>query len=695
MEQQGENPNLGYPVASSTAMRRRATAAGSVGNDCSTSTNDDGNVRADAHVHTEDATSRSTLPSTPLSARHSTATTAAAATAATNSKNSWRWSQNHKTAFADYHRNVVLGRSLQACVYAHIVEPLLPNNWKNLLSLLEEEEEEKMKSGSGKECNATTKLDALMSSTLDTCHFLSRLEEECPGIILDATTSTDDELPLQSWKLCLMQCVIFSSPGIVSQLTEYSVKSRECAMDVYNLLHDENLLKDILYNGGGGPKKQMYGPMMDIYRKILNVSHRAKRGVACNDIFHRLALATALEHAVPICVFDTQIVIDPVERYRHFEDAYMNRELDPYFSTLNIFELRMVVNCDASDQEIAWCREMLGNYRPDHIMNRNDQWKYCMIVKSDIRYKQPEWAPNVPRTYQQLISGGGKCGPRAWFGRFVCKSFGVPTWGVRQPGHAAMSRWSPSGWYICLGGPNWKKSYWENQAGEDFEVDVKARECVELYNVVFWLECFAAVSLDRRQKQFWMNLSKLKKRDIAASVAVMQPRIPEPLDGITRQDSILLLNNKINMDDLDSVKDAGDEEIVLTAGSSITNTSNKVIFMNSVHKSDKKETKQLVHLIQDGSISFEIDTTCDAIYNLVAHVVTVHSNPCPLQLQIVNGGTRVNHEINIPYTKGYRDTTEEIQIKLHAGLNNIRFYRQHGLGLTIEKFVFTPTDKAL
>jgi hypothetical protein len=182
-------------------------------------------------------------------------------------------------------------------------------------------------------------------------------------------------------------------------------------------------------------------------------------------------------------------------------------------------------------------------------------------------------------------------------------------------------------------------------------------------------------------------------------VTVMQPRIPEPLDGITSsQDSILLLNkNKINMDSLDSVKFAGDEEIVLTAGSSITHPSNKVIFMNSVHQSDKKETKQLllVHLIQDGSISFEIDTTCDAIYNLVAHVVTVHSNPRPLQVQIVNGGTRVNHEINIPYTKGYRDTTEEIQIKLHAGLNNIRFYRQHGLGLTIEKFVFTPADKAL
>jgi hypothetical protein len=128
VEQPGENPNhlgsLGYPLASSTTtmmmMRKGSTAAGSVGNnDCSTSTTD-GNVRADDHVNSdaEDA-SRSTLPSTPLSARHSTtATTTAVAT--TNSKNSWRWSQNHKTAFADYHQNVILGRSLSSmCIYSY------------------------------------------------------------------------------------------------------------------------------------------------------------------------------------------------------------------------------------------------------------------------------------------------------------------------------------------------------------------------------------------------------------------------------------------------------------------------------------------------------------------------------------------------------------------------------------------------
>jgi hypothetical protein len=55
-----------------------------------------------------------------------------------------------------------------------------------------------------------------------------------------------------------------------------------------------------------------------------------------------------------------------------------------------------------------------------------------------------------------------KSGPRAWFGRFMCKAFGIPTWGVRQPGHAAMSHWTSKGWLICLGAA-WKVSSWDER----------------------------------------------------------------------------------------------------------------------------------------------------------------------------------------------------------------------------------------
>jgi hypothetical protein len=52
---------------------------------------------------------------------------------------------------------------------------------------------------------------------------------------------------------------------------------------------------------------------------------------------------------------------------------------------------------------------------------------------------------NVP------LSAGGECGPRAFFTRFVRKAWGMPTWGVTEPGHAAMSTFGPAGWEVLLG----------------------------------------------------------------------------------------------------------------------------------------------------------------------------------------------------------------------------------------------------
>eukprot|EP00957_Ditylum_brightwellii_P168106 12797904-Ditylum_brightwellii.AAC.1 len=66
-----------------------------------------------------------------------------------------------------------------------------------------------------------------------------------------------------------------------------------------------------------------------------------------------------------------------------------------------------------------------------------------ILKRSDVVYKVPEWISNDhPRSYQQLISGRGKCEPRAWMGQFACKPFDIPMWDIHQPGHAVMSHWT-------------------------------------------------------------------------------------------------------------------------------------------------------------------------------------------------------------------------------------------------------------
>lgn len=80
----------------------------------------------------------------------------------------------------------------------------------------------------------------------------------------------------------------------------------------------------------------------------------------------------------------------------------------------------------------------------------------------------------------QIPAAGGECGPRAFFGRFTRKAFGLPTWGVTEPGHAAMSTFSPDeGWYVLLGA-TWKYAWWGkdgfHRGGDGFQLETQCRE---------------------------------------------------------------------------------------------------------------------------------------------------------------------------------------------------------------------------
>jgi hypothetical protein len=78
--------------------------------------------------------------------------------------------------------------------------------------------------------------------------------------------------------------------------------------------------------------------------------------------------------------------VDPVKRYLHFEKAYLDGELDPGFKNLTAWEYRNVVNGDEPDAMLAWGREMLRNYRPDHIATADYRWRYVAAVKTEVKY---------------------------------------------------------------------------------------------------------------------------------------------------------------------------------------------------------------------------------------------------------------------------------------------------------------------
>jgi hypothetical protein len=75
-----------------------------------------------------------------------------------------------------------------------------------------------------------------------------------------------------------------------------------------------------------------------------------------------------------------------VARYLHFEKAHLAKELDPQFKDFNAWECRFITNDPYTNEEATWGREMLRQFRPDHITNPDQKWRYTRIVKSDLPY---------------------------------------------------------------------------------------------------------------------------------------------------------------------------------------------------------------------------------------------------------------------------------------------------------------------
>lgn len=285
-------------------------------------------------------------------------------------------------------------------------------------------------------------------------------------------------------KLATFAVLHEATPGA---LADFAAQGRGQAALVDRLLADPDLMIQMLVADGANAPKQgrngygpaQYGPAMQIYTAIDKVKQDHASGV-----LQRLALAVALEHAVPVGQSNPDdataapATVDPVKRYLHYEKAFLAGELDPAFERLSTWDLRMVVNGDEPDETLAWGREMLRNYRPDHIYNPNHGWRYVNIVTSDVKYGSGDVKYDRPalQKYQNIIMNGGVCGRRAFFGRFILRSFGVPTTARPSRGHAALAHWTPDGWVVNLGGgwgAGWTHTRYDKDV--DFLASTQAR----------------------------------------------------------------------------------------------------------------------------------------------------------------------------------------------------------------------------
>jgi hypothetical protein len=454
---------------------------------------------------------------------------------------------------------------------------------------------------------------------------------------------------------------------------------------VAKLLADPELMRQMLV--AGGAKGGQYGRAMEIYAAIQKASPRAASG-----ILQRLALGTALEQAGP-GENNGRYNIDPVKRYLHYEKAWLAGELDPAFATMTAWDCRMITDEPNSEEDLAWYREMLKNYRPDHVLNPDYKWRYSRIVRTDVPYREPlpEQHDGTSRI-QELLCGGGKCGPRAFVGRIALRSFGIPVWGVQQPGHAALAHWTPAGWTINLGA-GWQYSTWENRPGNDFLLEAEARAFPNEFLKSLRAQWLGAALGEKKVEftepgsgGFWNALGYTEKEAIVAEGKPVKVELAgEDLAEATESKKAEAIA-RAQISEQDSKVTVGPNGVITIPAAACTqpqNNTKNVTFMKSFLGG--------MQLNAGGDEAFEYAVTAPSAgkYDLTARVVTVHKNQ-KLNLTVA-GGARVS--LPLPYTVGEWRETQPIKVALNQGENTLRFSGEaKSLSFTIKEFTLKPVN---
>lgn len=497
--------------------------------------------------------------------------------------------------------------------------------------------------------------------------------------------------------------------GTPAGLAEFAQQSDEHKALIDKLFADEPLMKQVLTSGGANGGE--YGEAMQVYTAILEASERARKP----GILQRLALGTAIHQpwldenkkgSVNGIVFTDHRTPDgQVARYLHYEKAFLAGELDPQFKDFNAWECRFITNDPYTNEELTWVRSMLRQFRPDHITNPDQKWRYTRVVKSDLPYCSTRHDDSLGMPQQQALALGGICGRRAFFGRFVTRAFGIPARRSTQTGHAAMNRWTPDGWVVNFGAW-WSMNWCGPQGGLDFYLDSRAREFEEDYLQVLraqWIgDALGQEDVSLRQYGqgggFWDGLAFYMKRAVVEDANLEQEAADAELAALSAEEARLLGESDEVLGDgeIQEIEiPEEDKKIIITGDGTMTvpavactgprNNTDKVVFL------DSWDGGMQIHYQRLGKrpelLKYTVETPAAGKYELTMKVCTV-SKPAPVIARL-NRRTLINK--TIPYTKGDWKHTEPEVIELREGRNTIQLtFRAPNRGVSIKDFQLKP-----
>jgi len=289
--------------------------------------------------------------------------------------------------------------------------------------------------------------------------------------------------------------------------------------------------------------------------------------------------------------------------------------------------------------------------------------------------------------YQNIIRNGGVCGRRAFYGRFILRSFGIPTWGVTQKAHAALSHWTPKGWVVNLGA-GFQFSWWDKGdvrlSGSEFLLETQAREHTKEYIQIVRAEMVSRIlgepAYSERgnvQGGFWSTAANHLTRTLAASAVALGP-LGQDLGEANEKDQKLE----------SAAADKSDREVLEKDG--------RITLPAVAHEKTTGKSATMrsytggmqIHAFGGFKTEYRVRAPRSGNYLMTAKVATAQTGQ--KFLFTVNDGQPV--EQAAPYTIGVWKTTEPIPVTLKNGGNTLQFEITPGSrGVTIKEFTFTPT----
>lgn len=474
------------------------------------------------------------------------------------------------------------------------------------------------------------------------------------------------------------------------RLAAFSQKSRANEMLIHSLLTNPALMRQMQM--ADGARHGNYGLSMAIYTAIERASVEASKG-----ILQRLALATALNQR-PHIRFRNEPAYNPLTRYLDYQQAYVKGQLDPAFPTFTTWECRFITDDPYDNREISWFRKMLQNYEPNLVFSGH----YLDIVHTDVGYCHPHPGIVPGNNLAQAIAGGGECGIRAWVGRVAERAFGIPVWGVRQRGHAAMAHWTKRGWVTPLGA-GWNWNWWDHRRGLDFYLETQARRAGRQFVKVLRAQWIGATLVEHPPNGmvpgtggFWYAIANCQERAIVASGrSRSSARAGHPLPsgyGLTMAQKIERRPISSSAFEI-SVRKGCIIDIPATACRWPTKTVRGVLFTKSFLGGMQLHYYRFVHTSRFAKkgpppLRYTFNVRRGGRYEFTAMVVTV--KPTQHLALWVNHAEKPT-DITVPWTNGMWQNTHPVAIALERGKNVLRIDASTPFfAVSVKKFSLMP-----